>query len=129
MSENKFWEKMVDCYACGDKIFQPMQPRNCLLCKSPQGHNNGQIYITFRKDVVKVIGEDGKEVVFIPPSYSCVRCKDTKKYKYWVMDPNVKQPCDGYITIGSEPEEMACDYCMVKQYVIDFKNAQKKYVK
>ncbi|AYV77696.1 MAG: hypothetical protein Edafosvirus1_27 [Edafosvirus sp.] len=135
MGQNKSIDKNIskettDCYACMDHLWSPMNVPDCLLCKAPHGEGWGKLYKEFRMKVVTVTDKNGRTVTFNPPSYTCVLCKDTKQYKYWVKDPNVLPGtvADGHPSIGNEPEEMACHRCMKSQYEIDNVMAQQKYL-
>jgi len=126
-------KETVDCYACMDKLWHPMQGPMCILCVSPRGNGWGGLYKEYRNQVVTVTNKDDKTVVFDPPSYSCVLCKDTKKSKYWIDDPNIlpglPMPMDGCPTVGDEATTLSCHRCMKEQHKIDYKKVQQTYVK
>lgn len=125
-SENK---ELVNCYNCAVREYGWRDVRGCILCLAPYGNGQGKLFKEFRDKVLTVKGEDGKDVKFDPPSYSCTFCKDTKKFKYWIKYPMG----DSMIGCGGRnfdrQEELTCRWCSLAQHEADMKEAGERCLK
>jgi len=117
--------QLVDCYNCrgqNTRIMCGMPQFGCVLCKT-YGDNEGHIYSPYRTTTVTINGK-----VFTPPSYICLECRDTRKAKYSIWDPDlVDSGCSDYGAHNMPKVEVACKACSGPNHEVEYNNAKTNY--
>ena len=118
---------LVDCYNCFTNMHTEcgMPDMGCLLCRT-HGNGLGEIKPEFRYKSVKIL-ENGSYVEFVPPTYSCLLCKDMKKRMYQIHVPALVDHSYSDPDLDMPNAECACAICCPEQHRADYDAAKTKY--
>ena len=119
---------LVDCYNCfvNMKTECGMPDMGCLLCRT-YGNGLGEIKSEYRHKSVEIL-DNGVLVKFVPPTYSCLLCKDTKVYEYQIYDPDLVDDSYSEPVLNTPHIKCACGACCNDQHQIDYAAAKAKYM-
>ena len=128
-------EKYTNCYNCTGANIHLLcgfpQP-GCLLCRT-YGDGVGKLLVAYRHISVEITTENygvTQTHKFSPPSYECLTCKDTKKFKYRIWDDAlVDNGCSDHGEHNMPKFAVACHKCLPEQHETEFETAKKNYFK
>lgn len=115
----------VACYNCtgaNSKYECGLPMYGCDLCKM-HGNSFGKLLTEFSKQPVTIGG-----IVFTPPTYQCLECKDSGEYSYKFWDTKLEDHSmsDGR-SLWMPRAQVACKVCHRIKHWIQLERAKRNY--
>lgn len=121
------------CYNCTGANMHMMcgfPQAGCILCQT-YGDGAGNLLKEYRYRTVTITADDykgdPKTHTFVPPTYSCLTCKDTKVYHYQIWDKDLEDECSDHGAHNMPNANVACHKCLPTEHETEYEAAKKNY--